>query len=71
MMNKKTNVEQLPNTRTGNHVVGQLLKSGTSTYPNHYPKTHCSTIPVFHHSNCERSELTLIFVASIKTASGP
>ena len=28
-------VEMLPNTRTGNHVAGQLLKSGTSPYPNH------------------------------------
>ena len=28
-------VEQLPNNRTGNHVAGQLLKSGTSPYPNH------------------------------------
>jgi four helix bundle protein len=28
-------VEQLPNTRTGNHVGGQLLRSGTSPYPNH------------------------------------
>jgi len=28
-------VEQLPNTRTDNHVAGQLLKSGTSPYPNH------------------------------------
>jgi len=28
-------VEQLPNTRTGNHVAGQLLKSGTSSYSNH------------------------------------
>jgi four helix bundle protein len=27
-------VEQLPNTRTGNHVAGQLLRSGTSPYPN-------------------------------------
>jgi hypothetical protein len=25
--------EQLPNTRVGNHVAGQLLKSGTSPYP--------------------------------------
>jgi hypothetical protein len=24
----------------------------------HYPRTHYSTFPVFHHSNCERSELT-------------
>jgi len=28
-------VEQLPKTRTGNHVAGQLLRSGTSPYPNH------------------------------------
>jgi len=25
----------LPNTRTGNHIAGQLLKSGTSPYPSH------------------------------------
>jgi len=30
-----TIVEQLPNSRTGNHVAGQLLRSGTSPYPNH------------------------------------
>ena len=28
-------VEQLPNSKTGNHVAGQLLRSGTSPYPNH------------------------------------
>jgi four helix bundle protein len=28
-------VEHLPNNRVGNHVAGQLLKSGTSPYPNH------------------------------------
>jgi four helix bundle protein len=28
-------VELLPNTRTGNHVAAQLLRSGTSPYPNH------------------------------------
>jgi four helix bundle protein len=28
-------VEHLPKTRVGNHVAGQLLKSGTSPYPNH------------------------------------
>ena len=27
--------ESLPNTRTGNHVAGQLLRSGTSPLPNH------------------------------------
>lgn len=28
-------VEMLPNSRTGNHIAGQLLRSGTSPYPNH------------------------------------
>ena len=28
-------VEELPNTRSGNHVAGQLLRSGTSPLPNH------------------------------------
>lgn len=28
-------VDQLPDTRTGKHVAGQLLRSGTSPYPNH------------------------------------
>ena len=28
-------VEQLASTKAGNHVAGQLLKSGTSPYPNH------------------------------------
>ena len=28
-------VEKIPKTRTGNHVAGQLLRSGTSAYPNH------------------------------------
>jgi len=28
-------VEQLPNTRAGSHVAGQMLRSGTSPYPNH------------------------------------
>jgi four helix bundle protein len=27
--------EKLPNTRAGNHVAGQVLRSGTSPYPNH------------------------------------
>ena len=27
--------EVLPNTRSGTHVAGQILKSGTSPYPNH------------------------------------
>ena len=28
-------VEKLPGTRAGNHVAGQLLRSGTSPLPNH------------------------------------
>ena len=28
-------VEQLPGTRAGNHIAGQLLRSGTSPLPNH------------------------------------
>jgi len=28
-------VGQLPNTRAGSHVAGQLLRSGTSAHPNH------------------------------------
>ena len=27
--------EKLPTTRAGNHVAGQILRSGTSPYPNH------------------------------------
>jgi four helix bundle protein len=27
--------ETLPNTRAGNHIAGQMLRSGTSPYPNH------------------------------------
>ena len=30
-----TLVDALPNTRTGNHVAGQLLRSGTSPFANH------------------------------------
>lgn len=28
-------VEQLPNSKAGNHIAGQLLRSGTSAFPNH------------------------------------
>ncbi len=30
----------------------------------HYPRTHSSNIAVFHHSNCERSELICAFKLS-------
>jgi len=33
------------------------VDGGTINPTLHYPRTHSSTIPVFHHSNCERSEL--------------
>ena len=29
---------------------------GTINPTLHYPRTHYSIIPLFHHSNCERSE---------------
>ena len=28
-------IDKIPSTRAGNHVAGQLLRSGTSPYPNH------------------------------------
>jgi four helix bundle protein len=28
-------IERLPNTRAGNHIAGQLLRSGASALPNH------------------------------------
>ena len=31
---------------------------GTINPTLHYPRTHYSTIPLFQHSNCERSELS-------------
>ena len=31
---------------------------GTINPPFHYPRTQYTRIPLFHHSNCERSELT-------------
>jgi len=35
---------------------------GTINPTLHQPRTHYSTIPLFHHSNCERSELTCILL---------
>jgi len=35
------------------------VKRGFDSSPlSHFSRTHYSTIPLFHHSNCERSELT-------------
>src|SRR3954454_1098894 len=44
--------ESLPNTRTGNHIAGQLLRCGTSPLSNHG----------------EVEELIRIFAASVKTS---
>lgn len=42
-------VEQLPNTRTGNHVAGQLMKSGTSPYANHGEAQAAESLKDFIH----------------------
>ncbi len=42
-------IEQLPNTKAGNHVVGQLLKSGTSPCPNHGEAQAAETPKEFIH----------------------
>ncbi|MHB0955366.1 MAG: four helix bundle protein [Pirellulaceae bacterium] len=42
-------VEQLPNTRVGNHVAGQLLRSGTSAYPNHGESQAAESLKDFVH----------------------
>ena len=38
--------------------IANPVGGGTINPTLHYPRTHYSNIPVFHHSNCERSELT-------------
>jgi hypothetical protein len=38
--------------------IANPVGGGTINPTLHYPRTHYSYIPVFHHSNCERSELT-------------
>jgi four helix bundle protein len=45
-------VEQLPNTRAGNHVAGQLLRSGTSPYPNHGQAQAAESPKDFIHKLC-------------------
>ena len=40
-------------------VIELNVKNSFAIRPNfHFPRTHYSGIPVFHHSNCERSEQT-------------
>src|SRR5262249_12849125 len=42
-------VEKLPNTRAGNHVAGQLLRSGTSPLPNHGEAESAESLNDFIH----------------------
>jgi len=35
----------------------------------HFPRTHCSIIPLFHHSNYERSELSLAIEGETDSAT--
>jgi four helix bundle protein len=42
-------VERLPNTRAGNHIAGQLLRSGTSPLPNHGEAQAAESVNDFVH----------------------
>jgi four helix bundle protein len=42
-------VESLPKTRAGNHIAGQLLRSGTSPLPNHAEAEAAESKPDFIH----------------------
>ncbi len=42
-------VESLPNTRTGNHLAGQLMRSGTSPLPNHGESQAAESVDDFIH----------------------
>ena len=42
-------VERLPSTRAGNHVAGQLLRSGTSPFPNHGEGQAAESVDDFVH----------------------
>jgi four helix bundle protein len=69
-------VDELPNTRTGNHVAGQLLRSGTSPSPNHAEAQSAESPGDFIHKmriclkevGMETEELIKIFVRSVHTA---
>ena len=41
--------EKIPNTRAGNHVAGQLIRSGTSALPNHGEAQAAESPPDFIH----------------------
>jgi hypothetical protein len=40
------------------NIIANPASGGTINPTLHYPRTHYSNIPLFHHSNSERSELT-------------
>ena len=42
-------IEQLPNTKAGNHIAGQLLRSDTSPYPNHGEAQDAESVKGFIH----------------------
>jgi four helix bundle protein len=42
-------VESLPKTRAGNHIAGQLLRSGTAPLPNHAEAEAAESSPDFVH----------------------
>ncbi len=57
-------VESLPNSRVGNHVAGQLIRSGTSPSPNYGEAQSAESRKDFIH----KMKVASIFVASIATA---
>lgn len=42
-------VDSLPNTRTGSHIANQLIRSGTSPYPNHGEAQAAESVKDFVH----------------------
>ena len=58
--------EKLPDTRAGNHLAGQLLRSGTSPYGNHGEAQAPESAEDF--ILCEGEQLIRIFKSSVQTA---
>ena len=53
-------VEQLTNNRAGNHVAGQLLRSGTSPYPNHGEAQAAESPKDFIHKGSRKNNFTFL-----------
>jgi hypothetical protein len=77
--------DDLPNTRAGNHIAGQLLRCGTSPYGHHGEVESAETrrwlrllsrLKTMNHDPrlapciAEAEELIRIFVASVRTTEG-